>query len=148
MNAQIDYLRRIADALDGQNTDPTEYNEAQIGYLKRIAEAVENGGGGSGGGAVALRLTYDEQTQTVKMGKTYNELLALCKNGAYVFFCMPNDTPSIEEANSFICYSLSGLYAADEYNPYEAIFFTGDSAYARMQFTATSADEEMTMVNS
>lgn len=113
-----------------------------------INDLVETGGGGTGGGVVALRITYDEQTQTAKMDKTYNELLALSKNGVYIFFLVPGDAPSIEAANSIICYSLTGLYAADEYNPYEAIFFTGDPSYTRMRFTATSADEDMTMTNS
>ena len=99
-------------------------------------------------GAVALRLIPDEQTQTVKLGKTYNELLALCKNGAYVFFYMPEGASSIEEANSFTCYSLAELYPADEYNPYNASFYTGDASYAVVRFTATSADEDMTMTNS
>lgn len=106
-----------------------------------INDLVETGGGSSGGGVVALRMTYDEQTQTVKMDKTYNELLALCKNGAYIFFCMPSDGPSVEEANSLEIYNLGALYTSrDASHPYNAIFASGTT---HSGFYAASADEVM-----
>lgn len=139
-NTIIDALNALVTKMGGNAKD-------NLMIIDALNDIIDNysGGGSSGGGVVALRMTYDEQTQTITMDKTYNELLALCKNGAYVFFCMPLDGPSVEEANSLEIYILCALYTTrDASHPYNADFVSGQ-AYSK--FYAASADENMIFDN-
>ena len=60
-------LEKIAKKLDSSNTNGFE--------LERIAENVQTGGsGGSGGGILVANLTWDGDTDTGTLDKTYEEI--------------------------------------------------------------------------